>query len=224
MTATEAGMAELDRFEKTFTAGWRAAYNYARGGAASESEISDKLIKSLARALRELRGVPGLHEMGEVVANGLGASLDESFAALDRIVRNHGGHRHAKVAADAGRFILVSQEAATSVGASSDVIEQFAVQTCEAIVEHKFFGNARQHMVTEGKLPSHAGAYDWQRRIEKINAPAIRKISRQLLENPSAERLRAPRRTAPKESTSTLLNQDLRPSEAPYRTPARLPR
>ncbi len=38
-------MAELDRFEKTFTAGWRAAYNYARGGAASDSAISDKLIK-----------------------------------------------------------------------------------------------------------------------------------------------------------------------------------
>ncbi len=106
---------------------------------------------------------PALHEMGEVVANGLGASLDGSFTALDRIVRNHGGHRHAKVAANAGQFILVSQEAATASGPSSDVVEQFAVQTCAAIVEHKFFGNARQHMVTEGKLPSHAGAYDWQR-------------------------------------------------------------
>ena len=64
-------MAELDRFEKTFTAGWRAAYNYARGGAASDSEISDKLIKSLARNLRELGSIPGLHEMGQVLITGL---------------------------------------------------------------------------------------------------------------------------------------------------------
>ena len=89
-------MAELDRFEKTFTAGWRAAYNYARGGAASDSEISDKLIKSLTRTLREHGGIPGLKEMGGVVANGLGASLDASFTALDGIVRDHDGHRHAK--------------------------------------------------------------------------------------------------------------------------------
>ena len=217
-------MAELDRFAKTFTAGWRAAYNYARGGAASDSEISDKLIKSLARNLREHRGIPGLREMGEVLASGLDASLDESFDALDRIIQTHGGHRHTKVAADAARFIRVTQEAATASGPSDDMMERFASQACAAIVEHKFFGNARQHLVTEGKLASHAGAYDWQRRIEEINEPAIRKVASQLLESPGAKSLRAPKRTAPKESTSTLLYEGLRPAEAPNRTPVRIPR
>lgn len=217
-------MAELDRFEKTFTAGWRAAYNYARGGAASDSEISDKLIKSLARNLRELGSIPGLHEMGQVLITGLGASLDESFRALDRIVRSHGGHRHTKVAADAARFIRVSQEAATTLGPSDEVMEQFASQACAAIVEHKFFGNARQHLVTEGKLGSHSDAYAWQRRIEELNEPAIRRVASQLLESPDAKSLRAPRRTVPKESTSTLLHEDLRPSQAPDRTPVSLPR
>ena len=214
-------MAELDRFEKSFTAGWRAAYNYARGGTASDSEVSDKLMKSLAKTLREQGGVPGLREMSEVVESGLGLALDEPFAALDRIVRDHHGHRHTKVAAEAAKFILVSQEAATALGPASGVVEQFVVRTCEAIIEHKFFGNARQHLVTEGKLPDHGAAYDWQRRLEQLNQPAIEKIAGQLREKPSAERLQAPRRTVPTESTSTLLYQDLLPSGAPHRAPAR---
>ena len=217
-------MAELDRFEKSFTAGWRAAYNYARGGTASDSEVSDKLMKSLAKTLREQGGVPGLREMSGVVVSGLGSPLDEHFAALDRIVRDHHGHRHTKVAAEAAKFILVSQGALTGSGAASDVVEQFAVRTCESIIEHKFFGNARQHLVTEGKLPDHGAAYDWQHRLERLNQPALERIAGQLRESPSAEGLRAPRRTVPTESISTLLHEDLLPSGAPDPAPARLPR
>ena len=217
-------MAELDRFERTFAAGWRAAYNYARGGVASDSEIGDKLIKSLARTLREGGGIPGLPEMGAVVANGLGVSIHESVAALDCLVRDLHGHRHAMVAADAAKFLLISQEVSAPASDSSKVIEQFAIRTCAAIVEHHFFGNARQHMVTEGKLPDHRAAYDWQRRIEDVNRPAIQRIASQLLGNPRAEGLRAPGRTAPKESTSSLLYQDLLASEAPSSTPSRVSR
>ena len=217
-------MAELDRFEKSFTAGWRAAFNYARGGTASDSEVSDKLMKSLAKTLREQEGVPGLREMSEVIASGLGSPLDEPFAVLDRIVRNHHGHRHTKVAAEAAKFILVSQGAVTGPGAASDVVEQFAVRTCESIIEHKFFANARQHLVTEGKLPDHGAAYDWQHRLERLNQPALERIAGRLLENPSAERLRAPKRTVPTESTSALLDQDLLPAGAPNRVQAGLSR
>ncbi len=217
-------MAELDRFERSFTAGWRAAYNYTRGGTASDSEVSDKLIKSLAKTLREQGGVPGLREMSEVIAGGLGSRLDEPFAALDRIVRDHHGHRHTKVAAEAAKFILVSQGALTGSSAASGVIEQFVARTCEAIIEHRFFANARQHLVTEEKLPDHGAAYDWQHRLERLNQPALERIAGQLLESPSAERLQAPRRTVPVESTSTLLYQDLLPTGGPQRAPEMSPR
>ena len=162
--------------------------------------------------------------MGRVVANGLGASLDASFTALDGIVRDYDGHRHAKVAADAAKFILVSREADTTAGPSSDVIEQFAIRMCAAVIEHKFFGNARQYLVNEGKIADQVAAYDWQRRIEQLNWPAVRKVASQLLENPRAERLRAPKRTAPRELTSSLLSENLTASKAPDRTPSRLPR
>lgn len=208
-------MAELDRFEKSFTAGWRAAYNYARGGTASDGEVSDKLAKSLAKNLREQGGVPGFREMSAVIATGLGSPLDEPFAALDRIVRDQQGHRHTKLAAEAAKFILVSQEAPTGPGAASEIVEQFAVRTCELIIEHKFFANARQHLVTEEKLPGHGAAYDWQHRLERVNQPALREIAGQLLESPSAEGLRAPPRTMPVESTTELLHQDLLSVGAP---------
>ena len=159
-----------------------------------------------------------------MVAGGLGSPLDEPFAALDRIVRDHHGHRHTKVAAEAAKFILVSQGALTGSGAASDVVEQFAVRTCESIIEHKFFGNARQHLVTEGKLPDHGAAYDWQHRLERLNQPALEQIAGRLLKNPGAERLRAPRRTVPLASTSTLLYQDLLPAGAPQRAPETVPR
>lgn len=210
-----ANVAELDRFEKTFTAGWRAAYNYARGGTASDGEVSDKLVKSLAKNLREQGGVPGFREMSEVIASGLGPLLDEPFAALDRIVRDHDGHRHTKLAAEAAKFILISRGVLTGSGATSDAAEQFAVRTCESIIEHKFFANARQHLVTEEKLPGHGAAYDWQHRLERLNQPALGRIAGQLIESPSAEGLRAPRRSVPVESTSTLLDQDLLPAGAP---------
>ena len=208
------GMPELDRFERSFAAGWRAAYKWAREGTASDAEISDKLIGSLARTLRERGGIPGLRELSEVVANGVTVLLGESYAALDCIVRDHDGHRHTKVAADAAKFILVSQRGATDPSDSGGLTELFAIRTCEDIVAHKFFGNARQHLVAEGRLSNHAAAYGWQRRIERLNRPAIRRIASQLMEDPSAARLRAPRRSVPREPTSSLLGENLRPSRS----------
>ena len=207
-------MPELDRFERSFAAGWRAAYKWVREGTASDAEISDKLVKSLAATLREHGGVPGWCDMSEVVANGLRLPLGESYAALERVVRDYHGHRHTKVAADAAKFILVSEAGATEASDSSGRIRLLAIRTCEAIVAHRFFGNARQHLVTQGKLADHPAAYDWQRRIEQLNRPAIRRIASQLMEDPSAARLRAPRRSVPRESTSSLIEENLIPSRS----------
>ena len=64
-------MPELDRFERTFQAGWRAAYQHAREGVASDEEIGDKLVKTLAKTLRESDGVPGLPAMVAMVLTSL---------------------------------------------------------------------------------------------------------------------------------------------------------
>ena len=176
-------MPDLDRFEKRFTAGWRDAFNYVREGIASDSQISDKLMKSLAQDLRKFKGIPGLHEILAVVKNGSGASLDESFVALDRIVRDHNGHRHAKVVAGTAQSTIVSQKATNTEDASLNTDQlQFVSQSLNAIVAHKFFGNARQYLIEEGNWPDQRAA-DWQHRLENVSLPAIKGIASQLLDD-----------------------------------------
>ena len=91
-------MPEGDRFERSFRAGWRSAYNYTRGGGASLEEIGDKLIQTLAKKLREADGVPGLPEMMQIVTDSNPQSLLHQFRDLDRIVREHNGHIHIRIA------------------------------------------------------------------------------------------------------------------------------
>ena len=208
------GMPELDRFERSFAAGWRAAYKWAREGTASDAEISDKLIGSLARTLRERGGIPGLRELSEVVANRREASLEDSFDSIERIVRGQEGHRHTKISAEVTKFVLVSGELDAKALESSAVTEQLARLSCTAIMEHEFFGKARPNLISEGRLGSQDSAYEWQRRIEQVTRLAVEKLAGQLADNPSAVGLRAPRRSVPREPTSSLLGENLRPSRS----------
>ena len=209
---SEVDMPELDRFERTFQPGWRAAYRFAREGAASDEEIADKLAKSLAKTLRENEGVPGFPAMVAAITATDGVSLLEQFSTLDRIVREHGGHRYSKVAAGVAKSFLVQQDAYSRAPAFDDATHQLAISTCEAIVEHRFFANARQHLVTQEKMADQEGARDWQDRVERVNRTAIEKIAGQLIRSPDASGLRAPRGTVKKETTSSLLEEDLLPS------------
>ena len=80
---------------------------------------------------------------------------------------------------------------------------------CGAIIEHYYFANARQHLITEGKIADHEGARLWQDQMERLIQPAIEKIADQLVHSPDAKGLRAPRGIVRKESTSSLLEEEL---------------
>ena len=202
-------MPDLDRFERTFQAGWRAAYQYARGGVASLEEVGDKLVKSLAKTLRVNDGVPGLQAMAAIVEASNGASLLERFSALDAIVRAQGGNRHSKIAADVANSLLVQQEVAIGGSVPDGVARRFGEDVCAALVEHYFFANARQHLIAQGKIADHQEARQWQGEVERAIQPAIEKVAHQLVQNPDANNLRAPRGALKKESTSTLLEEEL---------------
>ena len=88
-------MPDQDRFERTFkVGGWRGAYRRAREAVTSTEEVGDKLVKALAKTLRDNGGVPGLPEMAEIVKSSNGTSLHGRFNALDAIVRAQNSHRH----------------------------------------------------------------------------------------------------------------------------------
>ena len=211
-------MPELDRFERTFQPGWRAAYRHAREGVASGEEIGDKLVKTLAKTLRGSAGVPGLPSMVAIVAATDELSILEQFNALDATVRNHSGHRHSKVAAEVVKSFLIQQDIYAGAPAHDDAVRQLSRAVCVAIVEHYFFANARQHLITEGKIADHGGSRHWQNQIERLIQPAIEKIADQLVHSPDARGLRAPRGIVKKESTSSLLEEELLTPQAPVPT------
>ena len=138
----------------------------------------------------------------------------ELFGALDRIVRNLNGHRHSKVAAEIAKSFLVQQNSLTRSPAYEDAVRQLSGDVCRALVEHYYFANARQHLVTEGKVASPEAARHWQNKIEQLIQPALERIASQLAQSPDASGLRAPRRMVKKQSTSSLLNEELLPTPA----------
>ena len=201
-------MPEGDRFERAFRAGWRSAYQYARDGKASDEETADKLVKSLAKNLRDAGGVPGRPEMTQTVADCVPATLLESYEALDRLVREHNGHRHAKIAADVAKSLIVQSLSGTA-GLDGGISSQFAERVCEAIIDNGFFAKAGTRLVEEGRFSNLQEFREWQGKIEGMIEPSVAKIAEQLVQNPDAKGLRAPNRMSKKKTTGELLGENL---------------
>ena len=214
-------MPEGDCFERGFGAGWRGALTLVLGGVASEEEVADKLVKSLAKTLRVEGGVPGLEAIWQVVEGTEPNSLLKSFQALDDTVHDHGGNRHTRVAAEVAKSFLVQRDATNGSAASESLPHRLVRETCAALVDHYFFGRAYPQLMAEGRFVDNANAMEWQVRVEQVMQPAIVKISDKLVSRPDAEGLRAPRRSVPKESTRSLLEEDL--LSTPSKVPALLP-
>ncbi len=202
-------MPEGDRFERSFGAGWRGALRLVREGVGTDEEVADKLLKSLAKTLRDQRGVPGLEEMSRVVVEGKSNSLLDSFNALDGIVREYEGHRHAMVATDVAKSLLVQEDTANGMAASEFLVDRFVGDTCSALLDHYFFARAYPQLIAEGRFIDHEDARQWQRRVEQVMHPNVAKLADRLTQRPDAESLRAPKRTLPVESTRNLLEADL---------------
>ena len=201
-------MPEGDRFDRTFRAGWRSAYQYTKDGKASPAEIADKLAKALAENLRKASGVPGVPEMTQLIASCVPETLLDSYETLDRIVCEHTGHRHTKVAADVAKSLMVQSLSGTS-GPDGDISRKFAERVCEAIVNNGFFAKAGAPLISEGRFSSLQEFREWQGTMERMVKPSVAKIANQLIQKPDANGLRAPNRISKKKTTSELLEENL---------------
>ena len=201
-------MPEGDRFERTFRAGWRSAYQLARDGKASPEEIADKLVKSLTKNLRDAGGIPAWPEMTQTIADCVPEEILASYEALDRLVREHNGHRHAKIAADIAKSLIV-QSLSGIVGTDGDISNQFADRVSEAIIDNGFFAKAGTSLVEEGRFSNLQEFREWQGKIEEMIEPSLAKIAEQLVQRPDAKGLRAPNRMSKKKTTNELLGENL---------------
>ena len=207
-------MAENDRFERSFRAGWRSAYIRARQDIGLTTEICDILTKTLTKNLRDLNRVPGFHEIRHVIDEEtwrrvLATDQDEGAAVLldaagrlEHIVREYGGHRHTKLATDAATSMIAAGDLAGFDGSFSERI-------CEAIVNHRFFANASNHLVSEGKFANFDEADQWRQDIMRLLRPQMKKIAKQLEKRPDGKGIRAPNRLTHTESTHALLEENL---------------
>ena len=201
-------MPEGDRFERSLGAGWRSAFRLVMDEGTA-AEVNDKLIESLAKALRRHGGIPGLEEIAAVVERQHESSPMVVYGALDRIVRDHGGHRHTAIAADIAKSSFTLSGLDAGATAPGDMAQRIAVRACTALADHYFFGRTRERLITEGRLRDHAEAQGWRNQTIEAIRPRIEKIARQLLQSPDATGLRAPNRETPRKSTSDLLGEEL---------------
>ncbi|MDE0143453.1 MAG: hypothetical protein OXI80_12965 [Caldilineaceae bacterium] len=202
-------MPEKDRFEMSLGTGWCAACQYVKSRRASSEEICDKLLKSLAKYLRENNGLPGFQAMVGVVAMPLDCALSERFKALEEVVRNHEGHRHTKIAAEVAKSILVQLSYGGGTLQPMNLDLRLAEDSCNALIRHYFFDKVSRRLVAAGNFTNYEEFRKWQIRLEESLQPRIEKIATQLIGNVPANRIRAPRRVVPKMSTTDLLVEDL---------------
>lgn len=200
---------ENDRFEWSLGAGWCALYQHVKNGSATSEEINDRIAKTLTKYLRERSGVPGFQNMMNVIVAPPGFSLSESYVALDRIVEGESGHRHSKVAAKEAKSLLNWNLGSGGTMDPHGLSHQFAANVCIALVKHYFIDRVCPQLIADGKFADSAQAHEWQKQIESDIRPHIDKIADQLIQKTDGRGLRAPRRTAPKLSTSDLLAVEL---------------
>ena len=200
---------EKDRFEWSLGAGWCAVYQLVNSNSSTSEEISDKIVKTLTKYLRERDGIPGFQAMMAVIAEPPGHSISGSIAALNQIVSSEFGHRHTKVAAEEAKSLLTRKLASGGTLEPKNLARHFAARVCIALVEHYLFARVRLSLIADGKFTDLGEANQWQKQMEREIQPSIDKIAGQLLQKTDGDGLRAPRRISPKKSTSDLLTEEL---------------
>lgn len=128
---------------------------------------------------------------------------------LDRIVRDEGGHHLTKVAAESAESMLAQQNHNAYGQGFWPMKCQFAEKVCIDIIKNLFFGTARPNLVSEGRFENLEQARQWQRSVEESMHPGIKQMAEQLMKDPSANNLRAPKRTVKVQSTEKLLGEVL---------------
>ncbi len=202
-------MPDLDRIDDSLGAGWRSAYDLVSGQIASPTEISDRLIKSLTKVLRDRSGVPGLERAFSILKpDGLNSIL-HSFSVLDALVKEKEGHRHTRIAVEVSRSKMAYWDGTNSYPPSTYSLSEFSHDILNAMIEHYFFARVRPRLVEHEIFENQKEVEVWQAELDHLMESRVAKLADKLAENPCAKKLRAPRRTTLKSTTKELLLDNL---------------
>ena len=201
-------MPENDRFERAIQPGWHSAFRFIREGNVTTEEICDKLTKTLTDDIRRSGGIPGDDQIAKVIQGGIRDNSAKPFGDIEDIVREHRGHPNTEIAAGVAKSMIVQHPDGSTLG-EAETRRALLEKTCLAIVENKLFAKAEHPLVTEGQFESVKDFRDWQGMQEQAIKGDVDYLVNQLVANPDAKKLRAPRRKSPRKSTSAILDDNL---------------
>jgi len=213
---------DQDFFRKTGPI-WRTVREKALARQGSDQEVADDCLRALSKTLRMAQGCPGFDELVEVlftfqreqerqplIAFAGELDLGEAFAVFALIERKHKGHRVTKVAARATKSLLVEMNTRDLCNRhlTSGLPQILAERVCSSLVDHHLFGRSRGHLALHA-FRSFSAIRHWENGVRNHMAIGSTKIAKQLARDPSASRLRAPRRSMRSESTRDILGESL---------------
>jgi hypothetical protein len=198
---------DLDIIDRKALTGWRPALRMLVGNAAP-TEVAQAALRSCVKSIRDHGGIPAYPDFEDVLRCRSSLELD-SESALTRIdaIADQGGHtRHAKLAAEAARRLVIDR------GHNRRVIGSLRVAFCEeflrTLADNALFERVGPDLGKHYKGPQDARL----RRAEckEALAPALRELASKLAAEPEGEGVRVPRgRLSPRRTTAEILAQPI---------------
>lgn len=203
-------MPDGDVFEKHVPHAWKRAYRCLEAGEGPEA-VGSRILGALTKTLREAGGVTSLRECGAVIERVRTHHLSPTDALAAARTAFAGSGRLAPIAREVAAQIAL--ETAFGRPAASEGTLAVAEALCRRLVDAKLLDHARAGLAgetrpfaTEGVL---AAALE---NVQRVIEPGIRAIAAQLTADPSAARIRAPRRAPrPPVPLSDLLARSILP-------------
>lgn len=179
---------------------WRGAYEGLAGGGA-DADVPNLVAKGLTASLRK-RGAPPYSDEAALVEDAWNQRLprDQALERVARTVGSIGGTREAALMDVAVTRAIIAGP--TGASASQAVVEGYL----NAEVDAELMAKVRPAMLeVAGADP--AAVENTIVRWTDESQEVIRRIAKQLIDNPSAEELRAPRSRSPRKNTAQILDE-----------------
>ncbi|MBI4333993.1 MAG: hypothetical protein HY673_22245 [Chloroflexi bacterium] len=132
-----------------------------------------------------------------------------AFDSLRKIEIDNGGHRMTRVAARAAQRLLAKSVASGSgTRPGSQLHRDLAEAICWEVVDHHFFGRARELLI-QHRFGDAASERQWEQVVKGAMQLPLSRLASGFASDPTAQRLRAPRRSDKRLSTKQMLDEPL---------------
>lgn len=217
-------MPDGDKFERRLRGrGWAKAYRLAAGNA-EWSFLTDSLITAAAGALRGQVECPFLSEIVDVLCSSFafqaaskssgGSDKLEAFEELcdnlDDIEARAPNYLGIQLAARSALKVFAEQSRQTNPVATEQILDRLGETFVCDLIDNQWLSPAREG-IAEKNNRSVEQQTAWEQKLNDNLKSQARKLFQNVLKADSAKAVRAPKRTAARQTLEILLNEPLVP-------------